>query len=106
MVVKAGNAYKPQFVIMTFAQHEQLKREIFAPLLEMISNRIENLAARFESMHKRNIPNHTKGYLNYLTYIDLWNTGIYTLIFAASDGRLLIPKTPDEGTPLTLVVIH
>lgn len=106
MVVKAGNVYKPQFVIMTFAQHEQLKKEIFSPLLEVINNQVEKLAIRFESMHKRNIPNQAKGYLNYFTYIDLWNTGIYTLIFAAMDGKLLIPKTSDEGTPLTLVVMH
>ncbi len=27
MVVKIGNTFKPQFVVMTFAQHEQLKNE-------------------------------------------------------------------------------
>jgi hypothetical protein len=35
----------------------------------------------------------------------LWDFGIYTLMYAALDGKLWMPETPEQGTPLTLVIV-
>ena len=49
------------------------------------------------------IPQH---YIDYYTYIDLWDFGIYTIKFAVEDGKLWLPEEPARGTALTLVVVR
>ena len=67
---------------------------------------MERLADQIRALHRAGMPKFNQGYLDYHTYVDLWDFGIYTMIFAAQDGLLYLPKTPEEGTPLTLVIIR
>ncbi|UCC15913.1 MAG: hypothetical protein JSU58_05935, partial [Dehalococcoidales bacterium] len=103
---KEDGKYKPQFFIVTEDQLEQLRDEIFKPLLDEIEPEFEKLAGIISGMHAGNFPAVKKNYLDYLTYLDLWNFGIYAFIKAASDGLLYMPEKPEEGAPLTLVLVN
>lgn len=105
LIVKDGNQYKPNFVIFTAEQLEKLREDIFRPLLEDIEPVLSKLGTKISAMHKANFPKITKSYVDYYTYVDLWGFGIYTLMYAAQDGKLWMPENPEQGTPLTLVMI-
>ena len=104
-VIKDNNQYRPNFIILSKAQLNELQEKVFLPLLREITPKTEELAKIISDMHHRNIPRITKGCVDYFTYLDLWYFGIYALTFAAQDGKLYIPATPEEGAPLTLVLI-
>ena len=105
LISKIDNRYQPNFVIMTPEQLSQLQMDVYAPLLAAITPTMQELAETFHEMHRTEFPKSCHGYINYHTYIELWNFGIFTLMFAAGDGLLYLPKTPENGTPLTLVII-
>jgi RNA polymerase sigma factor (sigma-70 family) len=105
LVTKVEEHYKPNFVIMSKEELKQLQEDIFAPLLKEITLKAEELAKTISNMHRKNMPQVNHGCINYFTYLDLWYFGIYTIIFAAQDGKLYIPPTPQEGTHLTMVLI-
>lgn len=105
LVTKVEEHYKPNFVIMSKEELKQLQEDIFAPLLKEITLKAEELAKTISNMHRKNMPQVNHGCINYFTYLDLWYFGIYTIIFATQDGKLYIPPTPQEGTPLTMVLI-
>lgn len=105
LIVKDGNQYKPNFVIFTAEQIEKLREDIFRPLMEDIESVLSELGLKISAMHKADFPKITKSYVDYHTYVDLWDFGIYTLMYAAYDGKLWMPENPEQGTPLTLVMI-
>ena len=105
LITKDGNRYKPNFVIFTREQIEKLRENIFKPLMEDIEPVLTELSKKIAAMHKANFPKITKNYVDYYTYVDLWDFGIYTLMYAAQDGKLWLPENPEEGAPLTLVLI-
>ena len=104
-ISKEDGKYKPQFLILTGKQLKRLQDEVFKPLLDEIVPEIEKLAGIISAMHAGNFPSVKENYVDYLTYLDLWNFGIYAFIKAASGGLLYMPKTPVEGVPLTLVLV-
>jgi hypothetical protein len=104
-VVKEKGGYKPSFIILTAAQLGRLQTEIFAPLLGRITPKLQELAGTIATLHAKKLPKRNEGYIGYFTYVDLWQFGIYALMFAAEDGKLYLPKTGEEGAPLTLVVV-
>jgi hypothetical protein len=104
-ISKEDGIYKPQFLILTGKQLKLLQDEVFKPLLGEIVPEIEKLAGIISAMHAGNFPSVKENYVDYLTYLDLWNFGIYAFIKAASGGLLYMPKTPVEGVPLTLVLV-
>ncbi|MFC1947267.1 RNA polymerase sigma factor [Chloroflexota bacterium] len=104
-VSKEDDVYKPAFIILTNQQMKQLQNDIFKPLLDEVTPEIDELAGIISGMHTNNQTNIKKNYIDYLTYLDLWNFGIYTFIKAASNGLLYIPKKPEDGAPLTLVLV-
>jgi len=105
LIIKDGNQYKPNFVIFTVEQIEKLREDIFRPLMEDIEPVLSKLGTKISAMHKANFPKISKNYVDYHTYVDLWDFGIYTLMFAAHDGKLWMPEKPEQGTPLTFVMI-
>ncbi len=105
-VSKENGVYKPQFLIFKEKQLMKLQDEVFRPLLEGISSGIDELAGVISGMHIENMPKINRGYVDFLTYLDLWYYGIYAFIRAASDGLLYMPETPGEGSPLTLVLVN
>jgi hypothetical protein len=56
-------------------------------------------------MHMAYLPKTSRNYIDYYTYFDLRDFGIYTLMYAAQDGKLWMPEKPVQGTTLTLVLI-
>lgn len=84
---------------------KQLQQNIFVPLLKEIQPKTKELVEIISDMHSKNMPQVNKGCIDYFTYLDLWYFGIYTFIFAAQDKKFYIPPTPQDGTPLTLVLI-
>jgi hypothetical protein len=106
LVSKEDGKYKPQFLIVSEMQMKHLQNEVFKPLLDEVTPDLEKLAGIISGMHAGNFPTIKKNYIDYLTYLDLWNFGIYAFIKAASDGLLYMPKTPVEGAPLTLVLVR
>jgi len=105
-VKREKGLYKPAFIIISPEQLKQLQDDVFAPLLAKITPKSEELAQIISGLHARRMPKVNKGYIDYFTYVDLWNFGIYTFIFAARDVKLFLPETPEEGAPLTLVLIR
>ena len=106
LVSREDGKYRPQFLILTGKQLKLLQDEVFKPLLDEIAPDIEKLAGTISGMHAGNFPAVKKNYIDYLTYLDLWYFGIYAYIKAAADGLLYLPKRPDEGAPLTLVLVR
>lgn len=105
LIVKDGGSYRPDFVVMTSEQLLTLQRKVFAPLLELITPQMKKMSEIFSRMHKKEFPKCNHAYIAYHTYIDLWNFGIFTLMFAAEEGEILLPDSPEKGVPLTLVII-
>ena len=105
LIQKNGDTYAPNFVIFTKEQLTALQEKIFAPLLVNIELKLHELSIKFEKNHKRNFPKAKQGNIDYHVYLDLWMFGIFTLMFAAEDEKLYLPNTPEEGVPLTLVLV-
>lgn len=105
LIEKIGDAYKPKFVVFSADQLEQLRENIYRPLMESIEPVLNKLGTKIADMHKADFPKINKSYVDYHTYLDLWDFGIYTLMYAAQDGKLWLPETPEQGTPLTLVIV-
>jgi hypothetical protein len=105
LIEKAGDTYKPRYVVFTQEQMARLREDIYRPLMEAVEPVFDDLGKTISAMHKTDFPRINKSYVNYHTYVDLWDFGIYTLMYAAQDGRLRLPEKPEEGTPLTLVII-
>ncbi len=66
---------------------------------------MKELADAFKSMYKAEFPKASHGYIEYHTYMDLWDFGVFTLMLASEDKMLYLPETPEKGVPLTLVII-
>jgi hypothetical protein len=105
LVLKNGNSYKPNFVVFTTKQLTRLQAEIYAPLLSLITPKLDELAKQFGKIHKSDFPKAKQGNIDHHTYLDLWMFGVFTLMFATEDNKLYLPKSPSEGTPLTLVLV-
>ena len=105
LITKEESRYKPNFVIFTYEQIEKLREFVYRPLMEEIEPVLTRLGEKISAMHKANFPKITRSYADYYTYVDLWDFGIYTLMFAVQDGKLCMPENPERGVPLTLVLI-
>lgn len=105
LITKDGVYYKPNFVIFTLDQLALLQNDVFAPLLKKITPDMVKLSERFFKLHKDDFPKASECGLEYHVYMDLWDFGIFSLMFAAEDGKLSLPATPEQGVPLTLVMI-
>ena len=90
---------------MTPEQLSKLQKEIFSPLLSSITPQIQELAKTLYKMYTTELPNTSHGYIEYHTYMDLWDFGVFSLMFAAEDKKLYLPETPEKGVPLTLVIV-
>jgi len=106
LVENINGNYKANFIVMTQEQLSRLQNEVYAPLLSAITPKMMELAQLFGKMHKSDFPRVSQGYVDYHTYMDLWDFGVYTLMFAAEDKKLYLPETPEKGVPLTLVIIR
>jgi len=106
IISKKGNAYTPNFVIFTKQQLAALQENIYAPLLKAIEPKLHELSKQFAKNHKANFPRAKQGNIDYHIYLDLWMFGIFTLMFAAEDEIICTPDTPEEGAPLTLVLVR
>jgi len=105
LILKEGGSYKPDFVVLSQEQLEILKENVYLPLMESIEPVLEKLGNKISAMHKADFPKVNKLYVDYHAYLDLWYFGIYTLMYAAQEGNLLMPDRPEQGPPLTLVII-
>ena len=92
-------------MIFTKDQLEKLQKEIYAPLLALITPKLDELAKQFRKIHKRAFPKAKQGNIDHHTYLDLWMFGVFTLMFSAEDGKIYLPQSPDDGTPLTLILV-
>ena len=106
LIRENGNSYKPKFVVFTKEQLKQLQDEIYAPLLELISLKLHELAMQFEKKYRAEFPKAKQGYINHHVYMATWMFGIFSLIFAAEDGKICLPKNPANGASLTLVLVR
>jgi len=106
LVIRNGGLYKPNFVVFTREQLEKLQNNIYAPLLESISPKLDELARQFSKNHKADFPKAKQGNINHHTYLDLWMFGVFTLIFVSEENKICLPETPLEGSPLTLVLVR
>ena len=107
IIKKDGDKYIPQFTIFTIEQFEKLYKEIFEPLVQLIKPQTLKLVEMFDELNKRNLPkaNHDI-YIKRWTYFNIWDSGIKNFMFAAEDGYLYLPETPEDGTCLTLSFIY
>lgn len=105
LISKEDDRYRPDFTVFTREQIEKLREDIYRPLMEATESAMTELGKRISAMHKADFPKITRSYVDYHTYVDLWDFGIYALMYAAKDGILQMPEKPEQGSPLTLVLI-
>ena len=105
LILKNGDSYKPNFVVFTKEQLAKLQEEIYAPLLALMSLKFDELAKQFGKIHRADFPKAKQGNIDHHTYLDLWMFGIFTLMYAAEDNKICLPKTPVDGAALTLVLV-
>ena len=106
IITKDGDKYIPQFPIFTFEQFKKLYTEIFEPLVQLIKPQTLKLVETFEELNTRTIPKKIPAYIKKWTYFDIWDSGIKNIMFAAEDGYLYMPETPEDGTSLTLSFVY
>ena len=106
LVLKNGDLYKPNFVVFTKEQLERLQNEVYAPLLTLISPLFIELANKFDKTFKSEFPKAKQGNVDRHTYVAVWVFGIFTLMYAADDNKICLPKTPADGAPLTLILVR
>lgn len=68
---------------MTPEQLSKLQKDIFAPLLLSIEPKIKELAEIFSGMYRSEFPKTSHCYIGYHTYMDLWDFGVFILMFAS-----------------------
>lgn len=105
LIKKEGDGYHPQYIVLTKEELRRLRDDIFVPLLQRIEPSLERLSKTIEDMHKRSFTRISQPYVDYHTYLDLWDFGIYTLMYAAQEGKLWVPEKAEDGVPLTLILI-
>lgn len=106
IIKKDGDKYIPQFTIFTREQFEKLHTEIFEPLVNLIKPQTLKLVEAFRELNERKLPKKIPAYSRKWTYFDIWDSGIKNFMFAAEDGYLYMPETPEDGTSLTLSFIY
>jgi hypothetical protein len=105
LILKDGDSYKPNFVVFTREQLDKLYNEIFAPFLPEIVPKFIELIKQFYNLHKADFPQAKQGVIEHHTIVDLFSSSLYFFILAAEENKLWLPKTPEEGAPLTLVLV-
>jgi len=107
IIKKDGDKYIPQFTIFTFAQFKKLYSEIFEPLVQLVKPQTLELVETFEKLNKQSLPkNNHDSYIKRWTYFNIWDSGIKNFMFAAEDGYLYMPETPEDGVSLTLSFVY
>jgi len=106
IILKDGDKYIPQFTIFTFEQFKKLYSEIFEPLVQSIKPQTLELIDMFKELNERSLPRKIHAYIQRWTYFDIWDSGIKNFMFAADDGYLYMPETPEDGTALTLSFVY
>lgn len=105
LITKTENGYLPNFVIFTPEQLSVLQMSVFAPLLKKIEPQMQKIGERFFKYHKNDFPKASECGIEHHVYMDLWDFGIYTMIFAAQENRLSLPEVPESGVPFTMVLV-
>ena len=106
IIKKDGEKYMPMFTIFTVEQFRRLYSEIFEPLVKSIKPETLKLIETFRELNTRRLPRNIANYTTKWTYFDMWDSGIKNFMFAADDGYLYMPETPEDGTSLTLSFIY
>ena len=106
IVAKEGEKYVPRFTVFTLEQFKKLYMEIFEPLVQLVKPQTLELVETFKKLNARSLPKEVYGYLEIWTYYDIWDSGIKNIMFAADDGYLYIPETPEDGVSLTLSFVY
>ena len=73
--------------------------------MALISPKFDELAKQFGKFYKSGFPKAKQGNIDRLTYVDMWMFGVFTLIFAAEEGKIYLPETPADGAALTLILV-
>ena len=106
IIKKDGDKYIPQFTVFTFEKFKKLYAEIFEPLVQLVKPQTLKLVETFRELNERSLPRKIPGYIQRWTYFDIWDSGIKNFMFAAHDGYLYIPETPEKGVSLTLSFVY
>ena len=106
IILKDVDKYIPQFTIFTFEQFKKLYTEIFEPLVQSVKPQTLELVELFRELNERSLPRKIHAYVQRWTYFDIWDSGIKNFMFAADDGYLYMPETPEDGTALTLSFVY
>jgi len=104
LIRKNGGSYKPNFAIFSNEQMEELHK-IFAPLLRKTEPGFIELAKQFKKLHKTDYPQAKQSLIEHHARVDLFSMGVLFFKLAAEENKLWFPETPEEGAPLTLVII-
>jgi hypothetical protein len=106
IINKDGDKYIPQFTVFTFEQFKKLYDGIFEPLVQSVKPQTLELVEKFRELNERCLPKKISAYIKRWKYFDIWDSGIKNIMFAAEDGYLYMPETPEDGTCLTLSFVY
>lgn len=95
----------PNFLIFTGAQHDTLRREIFAPLAESLRPELESLTRDLHELSLSNLPPHLKHLAPLAEAMAQHDGGYMTELLAFRDGTLYQPVDKRDGEFLTMAYI-
>lgn len=95
----------PNFAILTQAQYDLLRREVFEPLAEALQPEITALAEDLLSVSRSILPPHLSHLAQLSQAMALLDVGYTTELLAFRDGTLYQPASKRDGEFLTLVYV-
>lgn len=100
-----GDAIRPNFLILTGAQYDTLRQEIFAPLAEILQPEMAALARDLHELSLSNLPPHLKHLSPLAEAMAQHDVGYMTELLAFRDGTLYQPTDKRDGEFLTMAYI-
>ncbi len=100
-----GDKAVPQFVVMTWEQKEQLKKQVFEPIAERLGNGYELLREELTKFYQTRLPKQLKQMSKLPLRQALYDMAYVTTVIAFREGKLYIPKDSADGEFLTMMYV-
>ena len=100
-----GDKAIPQFVIATEKQYEQIKKEVFEPIIKKLQPGYELLREELTKHYQVKLPKQLKAISKLPLRLALYDMSYVTTVIAFRDGKLYVPKNSADGEFLTMAYV-
>ncbi len=94
---------KFNFYIFSEKQYEELKVQVYKPILKKVEAELNSLKEEFISYFAKKIPGQLKSYKEVFINMAIHDIGFITTVMAFNDGKLYVPESPNDGEFLTML---